>query len=111
MSEQIVTAEDATAVQMIQLSDLEGGAENSRRLIRDNMDVIRNVKVQLSVSAGKCELTVRDLLDLRENSVLTLDKSTYEPVDVIIDGNVVARGNLVAVGDQFGVRISDIHTG
>ena len=111
MSEQIVAAEDATAVQMIQLSDLAGSDENGRRLIRDNMDVIRNVKVQLSVSAGKCELTVKELLDLRENSVLTLDKSTYEPVDVIIDGNVVARGNLVAVGDQFGVRISDIHTG
>lgn len=111
MSEKIMTADETMAVQVIQLSDLKGDAENGRRLIRDNIDVIRNVKVQLSVSAGKCALTVKDLLDLRENSVLTLDKSTYDPVDVIIDGNIVARGDLVAVGDQFGVRITDIHPG
>jgi flagellar motor switch protein FliN len=111
MSEQRAASKDTTAVQVIQLSDLEGDGENGRRLVRDNIDVIRNVKVQLSVSAGKCELTVKDILDLRENSVLTLDKATYDPVDVIIDGNIVARGNLVAVGDQFGVRITDIHNG
>jgi len=42
--------------------------------------------------------------------VLTLDKTTRDPVDVLIDGKVVARGSLVAVGDHFGVRITEVHT-
>jgi flagellar motor switch protein FliN/FliY len=97
-------------VQRIKLGELDSNADVGRRVLDSNIDVIRNVKVRITVSAGCCELAVKDLLDLRENAVLTLDKTTREPVDVLIDGKVVARGSLVAVGDRFGVRISEVHT-
>jgi flagellar motor switch protein FliN len=110
MVEQAMISENGKPVQRIKLGELENGVEAGRRVLDGNIDVIRNVKVRVTVSAGRCELAVKDLLDLRENAVLTLDKTTRDPVDVLIDGKVVARGSLVAVGDHFGVRISEVHT-
>lgn len=103
--------ENDKPVQRIKLGELENDIEVGRRVLDGNLEVIRNVKVRVTVSAGYCELTVKDLLDLRESAVLTLDKATRDPVDVLIDGKVVARGSLVAVGDHFGVRISEVHSG
>lgn len=110
MVEHAMFSENDKPVQRIKLGELDAGAEPGRRLLDGNIDVIRNVKVRITVSAGQCEMTVKDLLDLRENAVINLDKMTREPVDVLIDGKVVARGSLVAVGDHFGVRITEVHT-
>ena len=99
----------ATPVQKIELAEIEASNQPGKKILGNSMDVIRDVKVRIQVTAGYCDLTVRDLLDLRENAVLSLDKSTHDPVDVLVDGKVVARGMLVAVGDNFGVRITEIH--
>jgi len=96
-------------VQQVELSEIETPEHPGKKLLGNPLDVIRDVKIRIHVSAGSCELTVRDLLDLRENTVLTLDKSTHDPVDVVLDGKVVASGMLVAIGDNFGVRITEIH--
>jgi flagellar motor switch protein FliN/FliY len=96
-------------IQKIELAEIEASDQPGKKILGNTMEVIRDVKVRIHVTAGYCDLTVRDLLDLRENAVLTLDKSTHDPVDVLVDGKVVARGMLVAVGDNFGVRITEIH--
>lgn len=101
-------AAEGANIMKIKLAELNQGAETGRRLLGENIDLIRNVKVRLSVSAGRSELTVKELLDLKENAILPLDKGVRDPVDVILDGKVIARGNLVAVGDYFGVQISEI---
>jgi len=98
-----------TPVQQVELAEIEAADHPGKKILGNAMDVIRDVKVRIHVSAGHCDVTVRDLLDLRENTVLTLDKSTHDPVDVVLDGKVVASGMLVAVGDNFGVRITEIH--
>lgn len=108
MAENAMSTESGKPVQKIRLAELDGVPEKGRNILSEYLDVIRNVKVHVTVSAGRCEMTVKDLFALRENAVLTLDKATREPVDVLIDGKVVARGSLVAVGDHFGVRISEI---
>lgn len=107
-SEKMSTAESARTVQKIKLAELDGSAETGGKLLGDNMELIRNVKVRLTVSVGRSELTVKDLFDLKENAVLALDRSVREPVDVLLEGKVVARGTLVAVGENFGVQISEI---
>lgn len=96
-------------IQNIELAEIDVSDQPGKKILGNTMDIIRDVKVRIQVTAGYCDLTVRELLDLRENAVLTLDKSTHDPVDVLVDGKVVARGMLVAVGDNFGVRITEIH--
>jgi flagellar motor switch protein FliN/FliY len=100
--------EDVKEVHMLKLAELQNAELGGKRLVGENLDLIRNLKVRLTVSVGHCEVTVSELFDLRENSVVTLDKDTRDPVEISLDGKVVARGFLVAIDDSFGVRISDI---
>jgi flagellar motor switch protein FliN len=100
--------EESTEVHMLKLAELPTLEPSGRRLIGENLELIRNLKVRLSVAVGQCELTVKELFELRENSVLSLDKDTRDPVEISLDGKVVARGFLVAIDDSFGVRISEI---
>lgn len=69
---------------------------------------LRNVRVKLTVSLGAAELTVGELLGARAQQVIRLDHGVEQPVDVLLEGQVVARGVLVAVEDQFGVRITEL---
>lgn len=103
--------DETKEIHMLQLAEIQPAEVAGKRLLGENLELIRNLKVRLCVSVGRCELTVKELFDLRENAVLTLDKDTSEPVEVTLDGKVVARGILVAVDDSFGVRITEILTG
>jgi flagellar motor switch protein FliN/FliY len=102
--------DDVKEIHMLKLEELTGGDAAGKRLLGENLDLIRALKVRLTVSVGHCELTVKELFELRENAVLTLDRDTREPVEVWLDGKLVARGALVAVDDAFGVRITEIVT-
>lgn len=99
----------ARPVQKVELTEIEAPQNPGKKIMGNALDAIRDVKVRINVSAGYCDVTVNDLLDLRENAVLTLDKSTQDPFDVVVDGKVVASGTLVAVGDNFGVRITEVY--
>lgn len=100
--------ESANTVHNIRLAEVEPTEGRGRSLTGGNLDLIRNVKVRLTVSAGSCQITVKELFELKENALLALDKDMSEPVEILLDSNVVARGTLVAVGDSFGVQISEI---
>jgi flagellar motor switch protein FliN len=104
-------AEDSKAervIRSVELAELTPGSAKGRTLFDEHNELLKNVKTKISVSVGTCEITVRDLLELKEEAVLSLDKETREPVDVMLDGKLVARGHLVAVDDNFGVRITQI---
>ena len=75
--------EDVKEVHMLKLAELQNSELGGKRLVGENLDLIRNLKVRLTVSVGHCEVTVRELFDLRENSVVTLDKDTRDPVEII----------------------------
>lgn len=66
------------------------------------------VRARLQVCVGEVTLTVGDFLDARLDQVLTLDRGVEDLVDVLLEGRVVARGQLVAVGDVFGVRLTQL---
>lgn len=66
------------------------------------------LKVQLHVCVGRAQITLGDLLAVRRNEVLALDRAVDEPVDLVLEGKVVARGQLVAVDGSFGVRITEL---
>ena len=83
------------------------GAERSS-VVGERLDLVGHVKVKLSVTLGTAELTIDKLFSLAANDVVSLDRDLEAPVDVRLNDKVIARGTLVAVGDNFGVRITEI---
>lgn len=69
---------------------------------------IHQIKATLSICVGNAHLTVSDLLGMREKQVICLDRTIEQPVDIILEGHVIARGTLVAVDDYFGVQITEL---
>jgi flagellar motor switch protein FliN/FliY len=72
------------------------------------LNPLHSLKVTLQVRVGQSSMTVGELLDARENEVLVLDRAVEQPVELLLQGSVVARGQLVAVDGSFGVRITEL---
>ena len=73
-----------------------------------NIDLLMDVSLKLSVELGRATLSVRDTLNMAPGYVIELDKLAGDPVDVLVNGRLIARGEVVVVDDQFGVRITEI---
>lgn len=86
----------------------EAKGDQSPLLDSKNMDLIKHVKVALTVEIGSAELTVDQFFSLKSGDVVTLSEQVNEPAVLRVDGKSVARGNLVAVGDNFGLQLTDI---
>ncbi len=72
------------------------------------LDFILDVTLQVTVEVGRARMTIQDLLQLGQGSVVELEKLAGEPLDVYINGKPVARGEAVIVNEKFGVRLTDI---
>lgn len=73
-----------------------------------NLDVILDVKVNLSMEAGRTRVPIRHLLQLNQGSVVELDRAAGEPLDVYVNGTLIAHGEVVVVNDKFGIRLTDV---
>jgi flagellar motor switch protein FliN/FliY len=82
-------------------------APSDTPLLSGSWPFLNAVKVRVSVRVGEAHTTVGELLDLKQGAVLPLDRLVDESMDIIVEGHVVARGMLVAIGDHFGVRITE----
>ena len=74
----------------------------------ENLRLLENIGVHLSVEVGRAELTIRDLLRLSEGSVIELDRMAGDPLDVLVNGTPIAKGEVVMVGERFGIRFGQI---
>lgn len=74
-------------------------------------DLLREVDVRLSVELGKTDMKLKDVLALGEESVVMLDRLTDELLDVLVNGKLIARGEIVAEGNRFGLRIVEMAGG
>ena len=92
----------------VELPNIADRKEQGAALFSGHLGLIHGVKVRLSVSMGSASLTVAELFALKEGSVFKLDRAIDEPVDIVLEGQIVARGRLVAVDDSFGVSITEI---
>jgi flagellar motor switch protein FliN/FliY len=72
------------------------------------LDLLLDVPLDLSVELGRARMSIQDLLNMSPGSVVELDKIAGEPLDLMVNGRLVARGEAVVVNDKFGVRITDI---
>lgn len=82
--------------------------ERANSVLGERFDLVEHVKVKLSVTLGGAEMPLSKLFSLTAGDVVTLDRDVDAPVDIRMHGKLIARGHLVAVGDRFGVRISEI---
>ncbi len=73
-----------------------------------NLDVILDVPVTLSMEAGRTHISIRNLLQLNQGSVVELDRAAGEPLDVFVNGTLVAHGEVVVINDKFGIRFTDV---
>lgn len=94
-------------IESLEFTEVERAGE-SKPLLESNLEIIKGVKVTLQVQVGEAEITVDELMNLGEDSVVRLDRTTTTPVDLLLDGKVVARGHLVAADDNFGVQITEL---
>ena len=109
MAEQAVAeaggGEDAAAAEFDNLEDTSGGpAANSEA----NMDVILDIPVTISMEIGRTHISIRNLLQLNQGSVVELDRLAGEPMDVLVNGTLVAHGEVVVVNEKFGIRLTDV---
>src|SRR5438067_2480282 len=101
----------APTAQIISLSDLQpssASAHAAAPLLPADGHPLHHVKARLTACVGSVVLTVGELLGARKDQVLLLDSAVSDPVDLLVEGKVIARDQLVAIDDRFGVRITEL---
>src|SRR5574344_54173 len=73
-----------------------------------NLDVILDIPVTISMEVGSTDITIRNLLQLNQGSVVELDRLAGEPLDVMVNGTLIAHGEVVVVNEKFGIRLTDV---
>lgn len=73
-----------------------------------DLDVIMDIPVSISMEVGNTEISIRNLLQLNQGSVIELDRLAGEPLDVLVNGTLIAHGEVVVVNDKFGIRMTDV---
>ncbi len=73
-----------------------------------NMDVILEIPVTLSMEVGRTNISIRNLLHLNQGSVVELDRIAGEPLDILVNGTLIAHGEVVIVNEKYGIRLTDV---
>ncbi len=94
----------AAAVQPVAFGQLGPGVKGDTR----NLDLLLDVEIPISVEVGRARMSLEEVLKLVPGSVVALDKKAEEPVDLRVNGKLVARGEVVLVDDTYGLRITQI---
>lgn len=76
----------------------------------NELDMILDIPVQITVELGRTKITIKNLLQLAHGSVVELDAMAGEPMDVLVNGTLIAQGEVVVVNEKFGIRLTDIIT-
>jgi len=95
----------------IELEQLGGNAEVpavTPTASPDDLRRLSDVPVDVSVEMGRTRMTVGETLELRQGSIVTLNRMAGEPVDLLVNGTLIARGEVVVIDEQFGLRITDV---
>ena len=106
MSEEIEELKpDATDDTAVNLEDIDSKQERGSA---ENLKVLENIEVKLTVEVGSTEIKIRDLLRLNEGSVVELDRLAGDPLDILANGTTIAKGEVVMVGERFGIRFTEV---
>ncbi len=100
-------SENGTEIENAPIEELEGKADQEGGQMAD-LESILDISVSLSVEIGKTDLSIRNLLQLNQGSVVELDRLAGEALDVLVNGTLVAHGEVVVVNEKFGIRLTDV---
>ncbi|MFW6386423.1 MAG: flagellar motor switch phosphatase FliY [Bacillota bacterium] len=100
-----VSKEQEVGVKKAQFPDFD---EEIPETVPKNMELIKDVPLEVTVRLGKSRMTISEILDLGEGSIVELDKLAGEPVDLLVNGKLVAKGEVVVIDENFGFRVKDI---
>jgi flagellar motor switch protein FliN/FliY len=100
-------AED-DSVQQAPLDALTDDSKPTTDDLSPELDVILDIPVSISMEVGRTEIPIRNLLQLNQGSVVELDRLAGEPLDVLVNGTLIAHGEVVMVNDKFGIRLTDV---
>jgi len=101
-------ATDEVTIKPVKLPNVDESIGQGVNLLDGNFSLVQGVKVKLEVVVGQTEITVGELFGLKNNAVVKLEQETAAPVEVRLDNKTIARGHLMVVGNNLGVRIDEI---
>jgi flagellar motor switch protein FliN/FliY len=99
------TPRASVGVQSVQFAPLTHGAQSE---ITGNIGLLMDVSMQLTVELGRTKMLIKDILGMGEGTIVELDKLAGEPVDLLVNGKLIAKGEVVVIDENFGVRVTDI---
>ncbi len=100
-----IQSQMAPPAQGVELDELK---DESRPISDPKLDVILDIPVTLTMEVGGTEIAIRNLLQLSQGSVIELDRVAGEPLDVKVNGTLIAHGEVVVVNDRYGIRLTDV---
>ena len=86
----------------------EDKVEKSERSGLENLRVLENIDVKLTVEVGGAEIKLRELLRINEGSVIELERLAGDPLDILANGTIIAKGEVVMIGERFGIRFTEV---
>jgi flagellar motor switch protein FliN/FliY len=106
---ELVKDQDIKTVNITELADeVKAGDDALNKLKVQNLDFILDIPLRVTVELGRTTVVIKDLLQLGQGSVLELDKLAGEPLEILVNGKLVAKGEVVVVNEKFGIRLTDI---
>lgn len=97
---------DEAAANPISFEELQ--SEHNKVTTNPELEVILDIPVTISMEVGRTSITIRNLLQLNQGSVIELDRLAGEPLDVLVNGTLIAHGEVVVVNEKFGIRMTDV---
>ena len=107
-------AKDNTSPEVKNENDAKAESESKEKVAKqgsaavNNLRVLENIEVKLTVEVGNTEIKIKDLLRLNEGSVVELERLAGEPLDILANGTKIAKGEVVMVGEKFGIRFTEV---
>lgn len=105
-----ISAENALAARDAPHVFQELAADGAKAPLTNDIDMMLDIPVQLTVELGRTKIPIRNVLQLAQGSVIELDGLAGDPMDVLVNGYLIAQGEVVVVNDKFGIRLTDIIT-
>lgn len=108
MNEQAEAREAADGAEKVELEELQDNDTPISGEEQRKLDAILDIPVTISMEVGRSNISIRNLLQLNQGSVVELDRVAGEALDVLVNGTLIAHGEVVVVNDKFGIRLTDV---